>query len=1748
MTDLSDNSSTATLAVKVQDTTPPALSLLPSTITVEMGSSLAEALELFTIYVEDGAELSNDWDSHEEKLAAVQSFEVRYTAVEHPEPGSTLTSVAVLKVRVVDTTPPVVTLRDSETDEVIQSITVEKGTALADVQARVQASTDDGSQVTDGDWSGVSLSSTGEFYVVYTSNDGYNTGTATLTVIVEDTVAPIITLRSAETGEEITEVEVEVGTRLSQVKKLVTAESNEKGAVIGTWESVASEKGRVVTGTYYVVFNTRDSSDNDAQSKTLIVRVVDNTAPTITLEPSQITLERGISLAEVLSSYKPQISLPDEEATVEDTWADLTQDDLDTITEEGAPRTITYTATDANGNSSQAVFSIFVEDTTPPEISLSYSIKRVNQGSSLSDFTLPVVTVAEGVSVSHDWETVVNFDRAGKYIVTYTATDAAGNTAKATVQVTVKGTGSVNFSEVRFRASRAVYHKYVSDTDLRVEVDGDYTGERRLVLGYLINLPTNTAFTFEESGSKFSIRNSANEVLTHMAPNNGTNFLVFEGAETEVKQYAETLILSYGNLGNNDFRFALPILSVVAEEEHDFDLEYVPRVQYATNLQWNYSVTVTDRPLDLDVTSLSTRQIWRGAADVGELLEDSNDVNAAFDVGEVGLYTIRYTAPDISGGTVRKSFEWIVWSPSWPTITALLTDTAYFPGFNVTSFVSFEDEQGTFNGSLRALWKKDGVQYGAERVVSSFANVSALSPQIPAPEIVEGDNYSVTFVYEERGSTNEFAYDEIFITVYPEPSWHLGNGTDVSRLSLELYPSADLISAAFTPAVLFKAGRRPDSLTINMTPSSGSVSGSSSSRDYKFVYGMDVEILSVVANYGAVSVNASPSDVTSRQWGRTGTGETLAVNVDRITVKRSARDLFLSVSALGVTAREDFSTDNVGNFSLEIDGLNEPGGKVAMIVSVEDELGEGFINLNYDFDYAWTSAADNRQTVLATQKKYRIAEGITELFATATATAKSETAPLGPLTMYLGSFSIEDSISVIQISTTAAASQAKRKAEKVEVVREQKEDGTVETLTEAKSRAFTATLQQALATNLSRRQRVDDEEDTVEITYIDADGEESTETVKKASDEVVYELNKAAVQEYMKSVPADAEIKLPASSFLPPAKMEKIAQKLKIAPEVLEQKEVQIVRTVVAADLTEELVEQEQIQGETTEQTRQRIVKAQAKEAAKPIQRSQKQYSALDAGSATAFKISAEPVAAVAILETTMVVERGLDNRYIIEAEKEDGTTVALPPLEIPEGETEATYIVNIGGQLVDIGLLSLLFSGTTYVTEISDIINSASTATISYTGDDPDGRELVLYAAGTTTTATVDVTRTQAPAGGGEGDYIFSIVAASGSVGPDGEAVFELRVPGEETVGDPLLTQPIPVHVGATLETLAGSAALSGFEISYDDGATFQTALDPTSITIPLDGKVYPSVTLRITAEANSEFPTLVRQAAQNALIDEGNDPAYSVHPTSGKALTTKLFTWQPLREDDEITYATFQISTQFNGSASLTTMFTLEQPDVAIYFDGVARAYTGDSFILSVIAINGNSAAVGWEPDIILADGGADYSAVFLDDTDETSPRVKRTRRFEVTTLNGFLGELSLSATVDIVTETTAVQIAPQPIITLSGSAPYESVAMNSTFIVIITATNSDVELGTWTPQITMDPLSYISESTLTVSDTATPDYLQRVQAFRVESMYNFAGLLSLVFRMGDVTETVTIFVESVEEEVEAGASADPYFTPFF
>ena len=295
-----------------------------------------------------------------------------------------------------DTTAPVITLNgDAE-------ITLTLGSAYTELGAVA----DDGSTV--NITGSVDVNTLGDYVLTYNATDAAGNVATPVTrtihiVPVPDTTAPVITLN----GDA--EITLTLGSAYTELGAVA-----DDGSTVNITGSVDVN----TLGDYVLTYNATDAAGNVATPVTRTIHIVpvpDTTAPVITLNgDAEITLTLG-------SAYTELGAVADDGSTVNITGSV----DVNTL----GDYVLTYNATDAAGNVAtpvtRTIHIVPVPDTTAPVITLN--------GDAEITLTLGSAYTELG-AVADDGSTVnitgsVDANTLGDYVLTYNATDAAGNVA-----------------------------------------------------------------------------------------------------------------------------------------------------------------------------------------------------------------------------------------------------------------------------------------------------------------------------------------------------------------------------------------------------------------------------------------------------------------------------------------------------------------------------------------------------------------------------------------------------------------------------------------------------------------------------------------------------------------------------------------------------------------------------------------------------------------------------------------------------------------------------------------------------------------------------------------------------------------------------------------------------------------------------------------------------------------------------------------------------------------------------------------------------------------------------------------------------------------------------------------------------------------------------------------------------------------------------------------------------------------------
>ena len=271
----------------------------------------------------------------------------------------------------------------------------------------------------------------GSYPVTFTATDAAgNTATCEILVTVENNNVPVITCPAP--------FEVEVGDNCTFLVPdwtgLVTASSACGGSGTVTVTQDVAVGSTLGIGTHTITFTATDAQSNTSTCQ-VVVTVVDNTDPVINC-PAPPTVYVDATCSFTVPDWTGVVTATDNCPGVTVTQSVA----IGTVWTVGT-YSVTFTATDAAGNTATCTLEVTVADNIDPVITCpapptvyvdatcSFTVPDWTGVVTATD-NCPGVTVTQSVAAGTVWT-------VGSYPVTFTATDAAGNTATCEIIVTV---------------------------------------------------------------------------------------------------------------------------------------------------------------------------------------------------------------------------------------------------------------------------------------------------------------------------------------------------------------------------------------------------------------------------------------------------------------------------------------------------------------------------------------------------------------------------------------------------------------------------------------------------------------------------------------------------------------------------------------------------------------------------------------------------------------------------------------------------------------------------------------------------------------------------------------------------------------------------------------------------------------------------------------------------------------------------------------------------------------------------------------------------------------------------------------------------------------------------------------------------------------------------------------------------------------------------------------------------------------
>ncbi len=599
-----------------------------------------------------------------------------------------------------------------------------------------------------------------------------NTGTAQATVTVSDQSKPVITL----TGEPV--MRVSLGETF--VEPGFSAQDNVDGDVT-TKVSVSGNIDTATLGAYILTYSVSDVAGNTTTA-TRSVSVVDEMPPVITV-PAAITVAATDASGTVVTNSAIAAFLASATANDAVDGSLVVTHDALAVLPLGA-NTITFEAVDASGNRASQTAVLTVVDQTKPVLSLNGSNAiTLPVGDVYSELGASALDNVDGdISAKVVVSGTVDSATVGVYTLTYTVSDAAGNTATATRSVSIQdasapvvtppsdlvvaatdGTGTA--------ANDVTIATFLAGATALDAVDGDLSKQ--------VSHDAPAVFPLGTTQVNFSVTDGAGNTGTARA-----NVTVADQNKPElVLSSGNTLVLSVGEafvepgytaLDNVDGDITANVVrtgTVDVNAKGVYTLNYTVRDAAGNKASATRSVTVQDAaapvvtaPANIEVAATDAEGTADTDATITAFLTGASALDGvdgavlvthnAPRVFPLGVTTVVFSAIDKSGNTGTAQATVTVSDQSKPVITLTgepamrvsLGETFVEPGFSaqdnvdgdVTTKVSVSGNIDTATlGAYILTYSVSDVAGNTTTVTRSVSVQDAAAPVVTAPANIE---------------------------------------------------------------------------------------------------------------------------------------------------------------------------------------------------------------------------------------------------------------------------------------------------------------------------------------------------------------------------------------------------------------------------------------------------------------------------------------------------------------------------------------------------------------------------------------------------------------------------------------------------------------------------------------------------------------------------------------------------------------------------------------------------------------------------------------------------------------------------------------------------------------------------------------------------------------------------------------------------------------------------------------------------
>lgn len=445
VTDVNGNTASVEQTITVSDTELPAFETPEEIIVENIGGSCTAELDLTPPVVTDNCDVENVTSDHESSVYEVGVTIVTWTATDINGNTSTVTQ----RVVVQDIEAPMLAGVDDLT------VDNQAGECFAEVNLTPPTATDNCEIATLVSDHPSPVFPVGETLVTWTATDIHGNTSETYQVIsVNDAELPVI--------GSAPDIEVNAGAGICSAEVILSAPTASDNCGV---ESVTSDQESTAfpVGETLVTWTATDVNGN-ISTATQKITVTDTEAPVIT-GVDNITTGNTPGMCGAEIKLKPA-------ARDNCGVASLTSDHPSSTFPIGTT-IVTWTATDIHGNSSTAQQTVTVTDDEAPRITPGADVLvKAGKGCS-AEVNLERPRVSDNckiASLSNDHPS--NLYPAGTTTVTWTVTDASGNTSTATQKVTVVGGGTDGDIVIKSVTPSSLLLPVFSPVSLKIEYKG----------------------------------------------------------------------------------------------------------------------------------------------------------------------------------------------------------------------------------------------------------------------------------------------------------------------------------------------------------------------------------------------------------------------------------------------------------------------------------------------------------------------------------------------------------------------------------------------------------------------------------------------------------------------------------------------------------------------------------------------------------------------------------------------------------------------------------------------------------------------------------------------------------------------------------------------------------------------------------------------------------------------------------------------------------------------------------------------------------------------------------------------------------------------------------------------------------------------------------------------------------------------------------------------------------------------------